>query len=294
MFKIRLALVLVFLAAMATSLLLVRGGTARAEKEVSLGPGELNLRFFCGRFGGLGLKTATFALEGSPFVMPDLTLGLDFGGSLDADRTVTVAPEAGTAGGRVRYEVELDELGWIATAHVSVPDDWQGSLSLVDFRCNFQGPPPADACSGWSGRIVLRVNQHLGNPGTGLLSKVEVLPTNDIPVNILGAGTYEVTLKSFDEHSSHGGQGQQHERWYAVFQTEQGPVATQPIDDLPDAQDALNQEVGRITLPGRASSMGLVHERSGGTGQPDRFETPESVTAVCIALDSVSAIPAFP
>jgi hypothetical protein len=127
----------------------------------------------------------------------------------------------------------------------------------------------------------------MGDPFTGLLRSLV-----EIPVSGIGPGVYDVTLQSSDAHSEHGGQGQQHEQWRVVVPMEPTNAETLYIDDLPDAQDRLNQNVGQITLGDPPTSIFLVHERWSAPEEEDRFETPESVVAACIALDRVGDAPA--
>ena len=163
----------------------------------------------------------------------------------------------------------------ISTATADIYDGWGGQFNLSSVECGPPPPPPPlDACTPFQDRIIIVFNARLGDPTIAGVTE-ESAP---VAVNI-AAGTYMVTLQSFDEHSVHGGQGQLNEQWFARF-TAGGTVDSGVIDDLPDDQDVINQQVGTVTFASTATQVVARHELAGGT-----FTTPESIEAVCVALD---------
>jgi hypothetical protein len=269
-----------------TGAIVFGGHDASAEQTVSVDPDSLeSLQADCRNDGGIGLSSAAFRLEGTPDAKPDLSVDIDIDGDGAADQSVTLASAAGSPAGTSTYT--LEPRGFIAGASAVLPDEWTGSLSLTEARCDF-GPPPADACEEFPGRSVFHVDGLLGDPKVGRAQIIE------IPQSQIGDGIYDVTLKSFDAHSQHGGQGQQQEKWHVIFPVRLSAVETDPIDDLPDDQDVLNQKVGQIRLESDPSHIIVIHELWSASGQGERFTTPESVTAVCVALDRVGNVPAVP
>ena len=277
---------LVTLAATATAVFFLGGTRATAEQTVNVDSASLeSLQASCRDEDLPGLSSARLLLVGTPPVMPDLTVEIDTDADNDLDRTVTVAPDVASTPGAVRYT--LNPSGFIIDASAVLPDAWEGTLTLSQAQCD-NGPPPADACEEFPGRAIFRLDQRLGDPKNGLVSIAE------IPQGLIGDGIYDVTLKSFDEHSVHGGQGQEEEAWSVLFPVRLSFVETEPIDDLPDNQDTLNQKVGQIRLESDPSHIVLMHVNHTNGGQLDQFRTPESITAVCVALDRVGNVPAVP
>jgi hypothetical protein len=184
-------------------------------------------------------------------------------------------PLTSTSGPVAHYNVTSTETHTlIQSATANIYDGWSGQFNLSSVECR----PPSDACTAFGDRIVIRFDALLGNPADGLN-----LMSEPVPVNI-PAGTYTVTLQSFDDHVTHPGQNQQVERWYAVFDTSGADVPTNAIGDLPEEPTTtLNQQVGTITLATGATSVTAVHYLAGST-----FTSPESVYAVCLALDPVN------
>jgi hypothetical protein len=163
----------------------------------------------------------------------------------------------------------------IDTATADIYEGWGGQFNLSSVECGSPPPPPPlDACTPFQDRIIIVFNARLGDPTIAGVTD-ESAP---IAVNI-AAGTYLVTLQSFDEHSVHGGQGQEQEQWFARF-TAGGTVDSGVIADLPDDQDVINEQVGTIEFTSTATQVVARHALAGGT-----FTTPESIEAVCVALD---------
>ena len=161
----------------------------------------------------------------------------------------------------------------IASATAEIYDGWSGNFNLSSVECG----PPLDACTEFEGRTVIVFDTRLGNAPT-------VVQVSE-PVTVdIAPGTYAVTLQSFDTHSATGGQGQEFEQWFARFTTDTGDIVdSDPIDDLPDTLDELNQQVGTVTFDNTVTEVVAVHLLAGGF-----FPTPESVSAVCVALDPIT------
>ncbi|HEX5370527.1 MAG TPA: hypothetical protein VFY10_14025 [Dehalococcoidia bacterium] len=167
----------------------------------------------------------------------------------------------------------------ITSATADIYDGWPGQFNLSDVTCGPGGPtPPLDACTPFPNRIIVTFdNVFLGDPANPNV----VGESQPFPVNI-AAGTYAVTLQSFDSHSVKGGQGQMEEQWFARFTTSAGTVDSAPIADLPDNLDVLNQQVGDVTFLAPATQVVARHLLLGGT-----FPTTDSIHPVCVALDPV-------
>jgi hypothetical protein len=163
----------------------------------------------------------------------------------------------------------------IADATADIYDEWSGQFNLSSVECGPGPEPPLDACTPFEDRIIIVFNARLGDPTQAAGVTLESDP---VAVDI-AAGTYLVTLQSFDEHSAHGGQGQEQEQWFARF-TAGGTVDSGVISDLPDDQDVINEQVGTIEFTSTATQVVARHALAGGT-----FTTPESIEAVCVALD---------
>jgi hypothetical protein len=108
-----------------------------------------------------------------------------------------------------------------------------------------------------------------------------------LPVNI-PAGTYDITLVSFDDHvESPEEVAQKEESWFLQAYNAQGDAVfeSNPISDLPEAQNTLEELVqtgGQITqdIPG-VSARHLLDVGAS--------ETAEGITPVCAAFDRVDA-----
>ncbi|MPZ50793.1 MAG: hypothetical protein GEU75_16090 [Dehalococcoidia bacterium] len=161
----------------------------------------------------------------------------------------------------------------ILSATAQIYDGWRGQFNLSSVECETPPPPPLDACAAHPNREVIVFNALLGDPDNGLSPQS---PAVDVTI---AAGTYAVTLQSFDAHSVHGGQGQMNEQWFARF-TDGGTEDSGVISDLPDNLDELNEQVGNVIFTSAVTQVVARHELAGGA-----FPTPESITAVCVALD---------
>lgn len=139
-------------------------------------------------------------------------------------------------------------------------------------------PPPADACTEHAGRIIftwgsLRIGDHAS-------LDQQTVPT----ATSIAAGTYAVTLQSYDDHLGHPDQNQLQEQWFAVFRDggDNEIALSGIIDDLPEDVNVLNQAVGEVTFEVSVESVIARHKLFGGA-----FPTPESVGPACLALDPV-------
>ena len=165
----------------------------------------------------------------------------------------------------------------ITGATADIYDAWSGQFNLSDVTC---GPaiPPLDACTAFPNCIVINFNDvFLGDPSNPIL----VAQSAPVAINV-APGTYNVTLQEEDPHSVKGGQGQMEEAWFARFTTASGTVDSAPLSDLPDNLDVLNQQVGTVTFTSTATQIVARHVLAGMT-----FPTPDSIHAVCVALDPV-------
>ena len=180
-------------------------------------------------------------------------------------------PLAQTSGPVGHYNVDATATHTLITsATATIYGAWSGEFNLSSVEC----APGLDACAEREGRTVIEIGALLGGSFFGLSEQSGLIPVS------IGAGTYTVTLQSFDPRLVP--QVQTVERWFGVFGTSAGNVSTNAIDDIPDDQMTLNQEVGTITLAADATTLRAVHFLAG-----MQFTTPESVTAVCLALDPV-------
>jgi len=163
----------------------------------------------------------------------------------------------------------------ITSATASIYSSWSGQFNLSSVECGIA--PELDACAEREGRTVIEINALLGGAFFGLNEQSSVIPVS------IAAGTYTVTLGSFDNHVLHPGQPQSFEQWYAVFTTATTSVETDEISDLPpEPVVSLNEVVGEITLTETATGLQAIHFLAG-----MQFLTPESIMATCVALDPV-------
>lgn len=100
------------------------------------------------------------------------------------------------------------------------------------------------------------------------------------PVNVsLPAGSYRVTLVSYDDHMNKPYQEQEAEQWYLIFQSNHETVATSSsIRDLPSDQEWLIEVVDyNLAVPQPVTSLVAFH-----SAWPD--SEPNSITPVCATL----------
>ena len=141
------------------------------------------------------------------------------------------------------------------------------------------GAQATSACTAKSGRSVVTFNNFdLWLDG----------PHRSPPLGVaIPAGTYQVTLESWEPHSTEGGLFQFQEQWFAEFQTGGGVVVSSAIRDIPEDQDTVSEIVGQVTFTAAVTSVSAVHKLE---GKPvSQWATPESVHAVCVAIDSIAA-----
>jgi len=135
-------------------------------------------------------------------------------------------------------------------------------------------PPELGTCDEGEGRIVIHFNQTLlnGDPETATVAV-------DIP-----AGTYKVTLASFDNHDDKPDQDQEVERWFLLFFYDgPGSETSNSISDLPENQNTLEEYVGTVDLEDDVDGVRAQHHLIG-----QFFPTAESVKAVCALLEPVN------
>lgn len=107
---------------------------------------------------------------------------------------------------------------------------------------------------------------------------------------VIPAGTYELTLASFDDHSSKPQQGheQPNEVWFLTAHGDGGTVATSAMmPDLPADSDLLVRSVGQIVLDSDVSSLMAHH------GYFDAYN-PNSVVPLCASFTAVDPPAAIP
>lgn len=152
-----------------------------------------------------------------------------------------------------------------------------------NFKVEKKEAPPFNACTPYANRTIVTFGGvTLGDPNHPPAGSLVAFSTA-IPVGPIAPGAYNVTLQSSDAHSGHGGQSQFMEQWFAVFGNGGGAVSTSgTIDDLPEAQDVINQVVGQVTFNEQVTNVVAFHKLWDGT-----FTTPESIAPVCLALDPV-------
>lgn len=156
----------------------------------------------------------------------------------------------------------------VATASAKAPAGGRfggASIPLVQQRCTA-------SASGY----VITFNERLHGSGPGFAAN----ETSEVIGVSIPAGTYTVTLVSYDAHSEHGGQSQLQEQWF--LQLNPGAVSSGIIADLPEDDDWIEQGVGQITLGSAATSAQAIHKLAGQT-----FPTPESIEAKCAVLEPV-------
>ena len=146
-------------------------------------------------------------------------------------------------------------------------------------------PPPVDACTEHPGRTILQWSETLGSPSiAGLLQETSVAAVS------IDAGTYNVTLQSYDDHAHKPGQVQDQEQWYAIFSNGGGVEDTSgEIADLPDDDDYINEMVGTVTFGDTVTEVVARHLVEF-TGTPG--ENPQSIVPFCLALDPVEEVSA--
>lgn len=164
--------------------------------------------------------------------------------------------------------------GGVYKVAICLGGDFDGSDCKYD---NFKvGQPPADACTAYPGRLIVTWSETLGSPSIpGLLQETSVAAVS------IDAGTYNVTLQSYDDHTGKPGQVQNQEQWYAIFSNGGGVEDTSGvISDLPIDQDYINEMVGTVTFGNPVTSIVARHLLFGGP-----WPTAESIVPKCLALD---------
>lgn len=102
------------------------------------------------------------------------------------------------------------------------------------------------------------------------------------PVSVsLPAGSYRVTLVSYDDHYNKPHQKQEAEQWYLIFQGNGETVATSSsISDLPSDEEWLVEVVDyHLAVPQQVTSLVAFH-----SVWPTKSE-PNSITPVCAKLE---------
>mgnify|MGYP001585395729 CR=1 FL=1 len=125
------------------------------------------------------------------------------------------------------------------------------------------------------GRIIVALNKKLfsDQESTAIQGPVNLWP-------LLGAGTYDVSLASYDvEHSDEP--MEENESWFLTLESALGSsvATTSAIDDLPDQDKSISQKVNEnLTLTEDVRKIFVQH-----TAYPT--DLPNSITAVCVAFD---------
>jgi hypothetical protein len=100
------------------------------------------------------------------------------------------------------------------------------------------------------------------------------------------AGTYDITLVSFDNHAEEADEtAQTQERWFIQAQNSLGNIVfeSNAISDLAEDQDIL-EELVQEDVEITQDIIGLIAKHFLGVGET---ETAESVTPLCAAFDAV-------
>jgi len=269
--------VFAFVVASAGAVAIDSGRASAAEQTVHVRTSPLNeVQDACLDTGG-EITSWTFVINQiRTGPKPDpITVVFDTDGDGLGDVETQVSP--GPQGGRMTAHYTVSGTGVVVDAYGSIDAGWTGNFNLSHVDCG----PPLDACTEFGDRIVIRFDTELGDPSTPYGLVAETAP---IAVAI-PAGTYAVTLQSFDEHSIKGGQMQFQEQWFARFTLEGGAtVDTAAIGDLPDDEDVLNQQVGEVTFAADATEVVARHLLA---GTPTPWTKAESVWPTCLALDPV-------
>ncbi|MPZ98013.1 MAG: hypothetical protein GEU80_01535 [Dehalococcoidia bacterium] len=194
------------------------------------------------------------------------------GGVLDCDRLWDLVMKE--SDGSQGYDDTSNNGGeykaWLCQTNAFSPS----SCKTDNFKVREEAPTPVDACAPAPNRIVV----FFGGEQL-IMSSTQFIEETGLNIP---AGTYSVTLRSFDDHSGDDPpQDQDFEQWSVRFGTAGGPESG-VISDLPDNLDELTENVGEVELLTDITSLRAVHALSGQgpTG-------PESVTPVCVALDRV-------
>lgn len=156
---------------------------------------------------------------------------------------------------------------------------WKDYVLAEGEECTLDTPPPTLSCGPFDVEYLFEFSGNL------LISPSPVTELLDFPGTI-PAGTYEVILRSFDDHSSKGGQDQDFEQWRVLFRDGATTVGTSGyIGDLPDADDFITQDVGNVTLSGGSTSLIAEHYvvGNGPTGYP------ESIVPLCVGLNPIAS-----
>lgn len=111
------------------------------------------------------------------------------------------------------------------------------------------------------------------------------------PINVdIPAGTYDITLASFDDHPVKPDQQQPHEEWYLILNDASGAHVdkTNFVADIPDAvEEWVTQKVNdNFVIAQTISSVTAFHNV-----YPDPTN-PNSVTPICAAFDRQNILPA--
>lgn len=148
---------------------------------------------------------------------------------------------------------------WTITTHAQQPSGWACQL-------------PAQ-----SGRIIVLFNNKLIRS-----SQTENLATDGPVPTTIAAGTYGVTLESFNTHSAKNNPTQPHEEYFLILSNNQ---TTASISDLPDNQDSLIEKVHTNFII--TDDITSVTARSTKWPEPAGPKEINSIIPVCAAFDLV-------
>ena len=115
---------------------------------------------------------------------------------------------------------------------ICLDDDFAGSNCKSDnFKVNLEEQPPFDACTAFPNREIIFFGDRLGDP-----SIIGLVEESAPQLTAISAGTYVLTMQSFDPAHVPFQSIQPQEQWVARF-FGAGPVLdlqSAPISDLPD------------------------------------------------------------
>ena len=146
-------------------------------------------------------------------------------------------------------------------------------------------PPPTPSCP-----LTASENDILVNFGTShflLSSQSEAAATYGPTSASVPAGTYDVTLASYDSHSVKGGQNQPNERYYLILKNGSTLVAqTNAIGDLPENDDYKTEKVNtNLVLSQALTTITAFH-----AAYPDT-SSPNSITPICAVFHPIPPPP---
>lgn len=163
-----------------------------------------------------------------------------------------------------------------------------GSLAaIVILGMAWGAPTQAQQTSGWTCQIPAQADRIIVLFNNKLIrsSQTQDKATDGPVAATIPAGTYNITLESFNSHSTKADPFQPHEQYFLILSNSQ---TTSSISDLPDAQDSLVEQVDTGFVI--TSAVTAVTARS--TKWPEPTPPPpkeiNSIVPVCAAFDLVT------